>query len=439
MTDTPEFTIGLDLGTTALKGVLMARDGRVLHTAERPVNYRHPAPERIELDPQEHWLAAAGIIRELAVPAPGPVLALALSAASGNTLLTDADGHPLTPIINWMDQRCAGHPPPALDGLTVDDVRRVTGWPCLDTFPLAHLAWLKENEPSLFCAAERACMNTDWLNFRLTGQWVMDTSTATTFHLQHQVARQWHQPYLDRLGLRESQLSRLVGSGVVAGPVCAAAAAATGLTTDTLVVTGCFDHPAGALASGILEPGRLMLSCGTSWVGFTPLTDRQAVLDAGMLCDPFLTDRGGPWGGIFSVPAIGPVINWYVDNLIAPGEKQPLQIFDELAAQAPPGAGGLVIDPLAPPKPVKGDRALISRAVMEGAARALRAKLEALKRHGLSFDRAVLIGGPGRSPVWPGIIAEITGLALSVGSPHAGATGAAMLAATATGITKGRT
>lgn len=430
-------TIGLDLGTTALKGVLLASDGRVLHTAERPVHYRYPAPERVELEAQAHWLAVAGLIRELAGVAPGPLRALAMAGASGNTLLTDAGGQPLTPIINWMDRRCAGHPPSALDGLTVAELRRVTGWPCLDCFPLAHLAWLQEHEAALYRSAERVCMNTDWLLFRLTGQWVMDTSTATTFHLQHQVDRRWHRPYLERLGIRESQLSRLVGAGTVAGPLHAAAAAATGLTTDTLVVTGCFDHPAGALASGVLEPGRLLLSCGTSWVGFTPLADRQAILDAEMLCDPFRSDRGGPWAGLFSVPAIGPVINWYVDNLIAPGEQNRLRIFNELAAQAPAGAGGLVVDLLAPPQPVKADRALISRAVMEGAARALNAKLQLLKAQGLSFERAVLIGGPGRSPVWPGIIADITGLELVVGSPHAGATGAAMLAATGAGISSG--
>lgn len=85
-------TIGLDLGTTALKGVLLASDGRVLHTAERPVHYRYPAPERVELEAQAHWLAVAGLIRELAGVAPGPVRALAMAGASGNTLLTDAGG-----------------------------------------------------------------------------------------------------------------------------------------------------------------------------------------------------------------------------------------------------------------------------------------------------------------------------------------------------------
>ncbi len=426
--------IGLDLGTSAIKGVLVRADnGQMLKTAEQPTRYRHPHPEWVEADAEQLYSDMAGVIRELAAAAPAPVRALAAAAASGNTLLADAQGRPLTPVINWMDKRCAGKPPPALDGLTPAAVRRVTGWPCVEIFPLAHLAWMREQAPEQLRQAAHVCMNTDWLLFRLTGRWLMDHSTATTFHLQDQARRCWHLPYLGRLGISEAQLSRLTASGVAAGPLTAAAAAETGLTTETVAVTGCFDHPAAARAVGALRPGQLMLSCGTSWVGFTPFADREAILAADLLCDPFLSDQGGPWGGIFSVPAIGPVIDWYVDNVIAPGEKDRLRIFDEAAAQARPGAGGLVIDLLAPPRHVAGDRASVSRAVMEGAARALGNRLRALEPHGFRFTRAVLVGGPSKSPVWPGIIAEITGLDLSLGSAHAGAAGAALLAGAGAG------
>ncbi len=426
--------IGLDLGTSAVKGVLMHADGRILATAERPVQYANPQPGWVEADAGEQYRDVLAVIRELAAASPNPVRALAAAAASGNTLLADAQGCPLTPVINWMDQRSISHPPSALDGLNTGDVHQVTGWPCVDSFPLAHLAWLQENHPALYRSAARVCMNTDWLLFRLTGQWVMDYSTATTFHLQNQVSRNWHPPHLDRLGIAETQLSRLTGSGIAVGPLTPEAAASTGLTTETLAVTGSFDHPSAARAAGVRNPGQLLLSCGTSWVGFTPFGDRAAIIRAGMLCDPFLADHGGPWGGIFSVPAIGPVINWYVDNVIAPGEANPLRIFDELAAHAAPGAGGLVIDLKEPPRPLDADRKRVARAVMESAARALNGLLIKLKTAGFHFDQAVLVGGPSKSPVWPGIIAEITGLDLSVGSAHAGAKGAAMLAAAGAGI-----
>ncbi len=422
--------IGLDLGTTAVKGVLTQADGQILKAVERPVVYRHPLVDWVEGDAEQQLHDVFEVIRALASVAPAPVVALAAAAASGNTLLADAQGRPLTPVINWMDHRCCDPLPSALQGLTSPDVRQITGWPCVETFPLAHLAWMSEQMPEKMRQAARICMNTDWLLFKLTGQWVMDYSTATTFHLQDQVRRQWHAPFLKRLGIEESQLSRLTGSGVPVGRLTAEAAAATGLSTETLATTGCFDHPSAARAVGVCRPGQLMLSCGTSWVGFTPFANRETILAAELLCDPFLSDHGGPWGGIFSVSAIGPVINWYVDNLIAPNEKYPLRIFDEAAAESAPGAGGLVIDLLAPPQRVVGTRANISRAVMEGAARALTERLRGLEAHGFSFTEAILVGGPSKSPIWPDIIAEITGLELSVGSAHAGAQGAALLAGT---------
>lgn len=426
----PEYTLGLDLGTSALKGALMSKDGRILRTAERTVAYDRPAPDCIELDANSHWRDVAGLIRELVDAAPGPVRALAISGASGNTLLSDATGVPLTPIINWMDRRCQKQLPPALQGVTPADIRRVSGWPCIDTFPLAHLAWLRQHRPDALDAAAHIGMNTDWLLFRLTGQWIMDTSTATTFHLQDQLGRRWHEPFLKRLGLREEQLPRLTGCGIAVASLTPEAAGATGLTTETLAVTGAFDHPSAARAVEITEPGQLLLSCGTSWVGLLPWPDRDAIIEAELLCDPFLRDQGGPWAGMFSVPAIGPVIDAYLETLIAPdadaGER--FKRFDTLASQAPAGAKGLVIDLRSPPRPLDADPALVARAVMEGAADALGAKLDALRDRGFRFKQAVLVGGPGRSPVWPRIIAERTGLELTVGSAHAGAKGAAMLA-----------
>ena len=423
-------TIGLDLGTSAAKGVLMAADGRILRTASRSMVYDRPAPDRVECDARQHWREIAGLIRELAAASSAPVRAVALSGASGNTLLCDAAGKPLTPIINWMDQRGAAAALPALQGLTPESVRRVTGWPCTGSFPLGHLAWLRAHNPELLDAAAHVGMNTDWLLFRLTGQWVMDYSTATTFHLQEQAARRWHRPYLERLGLRETQLPRLTASGVAAWALTPEAAATTGLTTATLGVTGAFDHPSAARAFNITRPGQLLLSCGTSWVGLLPWDDRDALVEAALLCDPFLCDAGGPWAGMFSVSTVGPMIDAYVASLSPPGtdRREQLKRFDTLAAEAPAGAGGVVIDLARPFSPVEAPAALVARAVMEAAARALLAHLERLCARGFIFKQAVMVGGAGNSPVWPGIVAEITGLELTVGTAHAGAAGAALLA-----------
>jgi xylulokinase len=424
----PLSLIGLDLGTSAIKGVLTDCRGAVLAEAGADTQFIHPCDGWVEVDPEQHYRHVCRVIRELASAAPGEVAALAMAAASGNTLLTDADGTPLTNIINWMDGRAEKMPPAALAGLTAAEVRQVAGWPCVQSFPLAHLAWLRENRPAIFSRAGHCGMDTDWLLHRLTGQWRMDHSTATTFHLQEQTAGAFYTPFLRRLGIAPAQLSPLVRSGVAVGPLTAPALRDTGLSARTTVVTGCFDHPAAARAVGVLAPGQLMLSCGTSWVGFAPHPDRQGILAAGLLCDPFLSASQGPWAGMFSVPYIGRTIDWYVDHVIAPGARDRLRVFDEAAGQAAPGAGGLSIDLREPPRALAADRGNVSRAVMEGAARLIHEKIQDLRTRGFRYDGAVMVGGPARSPVWPGIVADITGLAVTIGGRSAGAQGAAILA-----------
>lgn len=426
--------LGLDLGTSAIKGVLINPHGVVL--AERTVESRFVYPQEgwVEVDPESHYRHVCRVIRELGAAAPGGVAALAMAAASGNTLLTDAQGGPLTNVISWMDGRAEQQPPAVLAGLTVQEVARVTGWPCVTSFPLAHLAWLREHRPDVYASAGHYGMDTDWLMFRLTGNWRMDHSTATTFHLQDQRAAAYHAPFLARLGIPPDKLSRLVPCGLRVGSPTPAACRDTGLSAATALVSGCFDHPAAARAVGVLAPGQLMFSCGTSWVGFTPCADRETILACGMLCDPFLSARGGPWGGLFSVPCIGRTIDWYVHHVIAPGEPDPMRVFNEAAAEAAPGAGGLTIDLREAPRSIPAHRRDVSRAVMEGAARLLNDKLRALQGQGFRYDSAVMVGGPAQSPLWASIVAETTGVGVTVGLRSAGACGAALLAGIGAGV-----
>ncbi|MDD5727573.1 MAG: FGGY family carbohydrate kinase [Victivallales bacterium] len=431
-----EFLIGLDLGTSAIKGICMGRDGRIVAEVTKKTSFIEPVPGRFEINPEDHYREVCEVIKELAAKTPGKVVALAMAAASGNTLLTTAEGKPLTNIISWLDRRTAGKTPAGLAELSAPGVRQVTGWPCIDSFPLAHLAWLRENRPELYEKAGHYCMNTDWLGFCFTGKWRMDHSTAATFHLQDQISRRYYKPYLQKLGIPEEKLSKLMPSGKIIGNLTPQAAADTGLTPDTVLVAGSFDHPAAARAGGILEPGQILLSCGTSWVGFFPEHERQKIIDLELLCDPFLAPGGGPWGAIFSVPYIGRSIDWYVENLIAPGETDRYGIFNELAAKAKSGAGGLKIDLRQPPGPVSASRGNLSRALMEGAAELLNEKIKILALNGIKFNKAVMVGGPSKSPIWPRIVGEITNIEVITGSLHAGAKGAAVLAGTGAGIYK---
>ena len=422
------YFIGLDLGTTAIKGVLMDQDNNIIAESSKNTCFIEPQKGWFEVNPEGHYQDVCAIIKELAEQTPGEITALAMAVASGNSLLTDIDGKPLINIINWMDQRAIQNPPKKLSNLSVNEVRQITGWSCVNSFPLAQLAWLQENQAELYRNAGRYCMNSDWLLFRLTGKWLMDYSTATTSHLQNQKNYVYHDKFLDLLNIPEEKLSKLVPSGISADNLTSQALKDTGLSESTQIITGSFDHPSAARALDVVEPGQLMLSCGTSWVGFFPENERQKIIDLELLCDPFLAPNGGAWGAIFSVPYIGHTVNWYVENLIAPGEKRKYEIFDELAAKANPGADGVKIDLRKTPKVINANRENISRAVMEGAAELLNEKIKILALNGVTFKSAVMVGGPSKSPIWPKIVEGITAISLTVGSQHAGAKGAAIMA-----------
>jgi xylulokinase len=443
-----DLLIGLDVGTSAVKGVLVSADGEKLAVGRRENRLLRPEPGWVELDPEEHYRTVCDLLRELASRAPrgGRVRALAMAAASGNALLTDAAGRPLTNIISWLDTRTVGHFAGLLPGFDGGSVWEVTGWPFGEVFPLAQLAWLRAHRQEAWHAAARVCMNTDWLLYRLCGSWGMDPSTATTFYLYNQRTGAWHRPYLDLLGITEPQLSPLAPCGQALGGLTVSAAGDTGLPRDTQVVLGCFDHPGAARGTGVLEPGNLLLSCGTSWVGFYPSRDRGAAVARGHLVDPFLTP-GGPWGCMFALTAISVIIEKYIDRfLLLPGEEpaRKYALFNELAARVPPGAGGLRIDLYRDwsdflkevRNPLEGHpREHLARALMEGAAFVTRRNLQRLDHAGIADRRLVMVGGPAESPVWPRIVAEVAGHELLLlHGQNAGAMGAAMLAATGAGL-----
>jgi sugar (pentulose or hexulose) kinase len=434
----------LDLGTSAIKGTAVGEDGTVLAEAKRETTVLRPRPEWFEFSPRRHYADVCDVLAELVAGIAGPhdVAGVGLSGATGNALLVDAHDEPLTNCISWMDRRAQGESPQILPHLDGDGVHRVVGWPWRETFPLAHLAWLRYHQPEIYRQAARYCMSNDYLVRRLAGAWTMDVSTATTFYLFNQERRSWHEPYLDMLDIPPDRVSVLRECGETAGSVTAEAAERTGLPRSTQIVLGAFDHPSAARATGVRAPGEVLLSCGTSWVGLYPSADREIGLELGLLIDPFLTPDG-PWALMFSLSRIGVTIQWYVETFLGSGPDG-IQRFNDLAAQAPEGANGLFINPMYPlhgnEAEIRGalsDRspADIARAVMEGTAFEIAQKMAAMAPAGVAVQRIAMVGGPSQSPVWPQIVADATALHIElVTGRNAGALGAAMLAARGAGF-----
>ena len=435
-----DLIIGVDLGTSAVKAILVDLEGRVVGQGIRPVPFSYPSPGRVEIDPTKYYQQVCEVLGELAGQSgdASRIRGLSICAASGNTVLLDDAYKPITPVISWLDSRTKDGFTNLWPGLDPDRIYETVGWPLLDTFPLAHLAWLRDFGDGVYQRAAHHTMNNDALYHRLCGRLVTDPSKATTFCLQDQKRMAWNPDLLDFLELSPASLSEILPSGADCGSLTAEASAETGLHPGTRVFTGTFDHPSAARATGVFDWGDLLLSCGTSWVAFLPIPERRFGLDRRMLIDPFLTP-GGLWGGMFALTAIASNIDRLIDRLLPiDGKTNRYRQFDDMAMSSSPAGNIPLIDPFKPLIPSETESIMaiygpaeISRGIMEGCAFLMKGRLDTLCGGTAPVGKVVLTGGPTRSPVWPQILADVLNIPLIVpqNGPHAGAMGAAAIAA----------
>ena len=383
-------TIGLDLGTGAVKGVLW--DGaRIVGSCSMTVDFIREG-NAVEIDPLTYRDGVLKLIRDLAAQGDAPVAGIAMCAASGNTLVTDADGTPRTRIVSWLDGRQEPSPDP--------DIHEVVGWPWPQGFPFAHLLRMRRETPEIFTPDARVCMNNDWIQFFLCGEFALDHSSATPYYLQDQKNFCYYRPYLKKLNLREEQLSRLVPTGTAIGNLRPELAQGN-LTTETRIVAGSFDHPSAARACKIFAEDEMLLSCGTSWVGFRPARERKIV--PGTLADPYLCFEGGNWGEIRSWGKVGLELEAWIVGHYGESPERYRRFGDEALAGDGP-----------------------ARAKMLDTVTRFRAKAFPEAK----FSRVVLAGGPSESPAWRKFLAESwqCRIELSPYKKYTGAVGAAMLA-----------
>lgn len=434
-----KYLIGLDLGTSSVKGVLMSAKGAVIAKEKAPTSYITAEGGVVEFDTEAFYLLIAGVIHRLvnALPVGTAVAGLSMVTASGNTVLLDDANKPLTNAISWMDTRARDEAQTVFkELLNTADIHAITGWPFINMFPIVHLAWLKCHQPELLQSAAKICMSTDFINFKLCGEWGIDSSTATTSYLQEQKSGEWYPPYLEKLGIPADKLPPIKESGTILGRIARQAAEETGLPVGTPVVLGSFDHPGAARGSGVFDAGQLLLSCGTSWVGFYPFKDRDLAVNQCLLIDPFLR-KEGLWGVMLSLKAISNYIEQYLCRYISDSPEK-YKEFDSLAASAPIGANGLLINTMQYDEPDELDRrpkADIARAVMEGTAYLLRMRIEQLQKAGMRVASINMVGGPSETFPWPQIIADVLGRRVTiVNGSCAGAVGAAVLAGIGAGL-----
>ena len=421
-----EYFIGLDIGTSAVKGALMDEKGAILRVTDKKFEYTFEGSFKL-LDPEHFVSTCRDVIRSLAASAEGRVAAICSCCASGNPLFLDENLAPLTRIIGWQSEI----PWEDLDRVYTkkeqDDIYRVVGWDFFNGMPAADLAWILIHRPDILEETKYLTMSAEYLNYGLTGKWGVSRSMGTPFYLIDQEKGVYHKPLLDKFGLTEDMLPPICKKGTVLGTVLPEMAAELGLDAGTKVVLGSFDHPSGALGAGVFDEGDLLLSCGTSWVELFPVASREFALSTGGLVDKFMIG-GTPWCVMESIASLSDRIDALREHFFG---KVPHATFDGLAGMGRPGCGGLKFDFTEDDfERGKGyEKPDIARAVIESAAYLLKDNLSKLRDLGLRADRIVAIGGVTNSKICTDIISDVMGQKINVvNGQSAGAVGSCLLA-----------
>ncbi len=429
--------IGLDIGTSSIKGIRISENGERRVAGKEAFVYHRGETGQVEIDAEQYLAACCRLLRRLTAAQGGEIAAVCAASASGNLLVLDKQGNPSTPIFNWQDTRVRGEAKQILQGISAEEIYEAVGWSFdYQTFPLAQLCHLKCHSPEILENCSKICMSTEYLYWRLSGAWGLSNSAGTPFYLLDQRTGKYNQKLLDVLKLDERLLPPIGKTGELVGNVTEEGAVLSGLPAGTPLILGTFDHPSAARGAGVLQEGQMLLSCGTSWVGFYPVEDREKAIRCKMLVDPFRSPEGC-WGAMASVSSVAERIEFYIKKYVAAGDDM-FEQFAKLAAQSAPGAGGLTIHLFEEPSDVEMKRFSkkeIARAIMEGTVPLLKEKMKRLEQQGICAQEAVMVGGPSECPLWAEVISQMTGLKVRAAQgAYTGAMGAAIIAAAAVGL-----
>ncbi|MHB1701781.1 MAG: xylulokinase [Acidobacteriaceae bacterium] len=441
--------LGIDVGTGGTRAVLIDPAGNVIasHSEEHsPIH--SPYPGWAEQDPEDWWRAAkisiAGAIQASGQPASA-IQAAGLTGQMHGCVILDATGAVLRPALTWCDQRTQ----PQCDWLTetigYDRLIDLTCNPALPNFTLTKLLWVRDHEPQIFARIAHVLCPKDYVRYRLTGEFAIDVQEASGTLLLNVTHRRWSQEVAEAAGIPMQWLPTLYESPEICARVHSSGATATGIPAGTPVAAGAGDQGAGAVGMGILKPGSVSATIGTSGVVFAatdaPIKDPRGRLHT------FCHAAPGRWHVMGVTQAAGLSLRWFRDTFAATAT------YDQLSAEAatiPPGSDDLLwapylfgertphLDPNARAAFIgitaSHTRAHFVRAVLEGVAFSLRDTFTLFAELGIPVERIRLGGGGARGPLWRQIQADVYGQPVELlEAEEGGAYGAALLAGTSIG------
>ncbi|MBU0606924.1 MAG: xylulokinase [Armatimonadetes bacterium] len=453
------YLLGVDVGTTGAKTILVDHKGKLVArvTVEYPLY--SPQPGWSEQEPEDWWQATVasirGVLTESGVKADR-IAGVGLSGQMHGSVFLDAAGKVIRRALLWNDQRTAEQCAWITQQVGRKVVQAETCNPVLTGFQAPKIIWLRDHEPANYERIAQVLLPKDYVRYRLTGEYATEVSDASGTALFNVPQRCWSEAMLNKLDLPREWFPRVYESPEVTGEITAEVAALTGLRAGTPVVGGGGDQAAGGVGNGIVEPGAVSCTTGTSGVVFAYLD--EPAMDAELRTHTFCHAVPGKWHVMGVMLAAGGSLRWLRDTLFAAemavAEEMgvdPYELMTAEAAAAPVGSEGLIFLPYLTgertPYPDPNARGVffglslrhtkrhLARAVLEGVAYGLRDSFELIAELGVEMPQVRASGGGARSKLWRQIQADVCRREMSVINVDEGAAfGAALLAGVGAGV-----
>jgi len=444
--------LGLDIGTSGVKAVLVSPAGEVEATATASLSLDTPRPGWAEQDPEAWWQASLAAMRDvLARRRASEVAAVGISGQMHSSVFLDRSGAVIRPALLWCDGRTTTECREIVS--RAGGEARLREWvsnPALEGFTLPKVLWLRNQEPAAFARLATVLLAKDFIRFRLTGTLATEPSDASGTLMFDPARVRWSREILESVGLPLSLLPAVGGSSEVLGRVLSQPGALTGLAPGTPVVGGGADNACGAAGVGAVTPGEVVSSWGTSGTVLAPTA--QPRVDPALRVHTFCHVLPDVWYLMGVVLTAGGAFAWYRDQFardLASTDQPDARLIEE-AAGVPAGAEGVTFLPyLQGERTPHRDASLrgafvglslahtrshLTRAVLEGVCFALRDSVSILQELGLSPAHVLLTGGGARSAFIRRLQADVFGLPVtSVNREEGPAYGAALLAAVGVG------
>jgi xylulokinase len=446
------YLLGLDVGTSGAKAVLIAEDGRVVASATAEYPLSTPRPLWSEQDPADWRRASRQVLRQVVADsgvAQDAIGGLGLTGQMHGAVFLDQDDRVIRPAMLWNDGRTAAQCAEITERVGGERLLALTGNPALTGFQAPKALWLREHEPERYARVRRLLLPKDYIRLELTGEAASDASDAAGTLLLDLRSRDWSDEVLQALEIPRAWLPRVFEGPQITGQLRPALAAELGLPAGLPVVAGGGDNAAAAVGTGIIRDGVISASLGTSGVLFAH-SDTIRRDEEGRL-HTFCHAVPGAYHLMAVTLSAGGAFQWLRNSVRALDAALSYDQLVTLAAATPPGAEGLIFlpylagertphrDPLARGAfiglTLRHGLGHMVRAVLEGVAFSQRDGLTIMQELGLAVEQVRGIGGGARSALWRQIMADVLGQPITTMTAEEGpAFGAALLAGVGAGV-----